>query len=547
MSGCLGFLSFVLHAHLPYVRHPEYDDFLEEDWLLEAILESYVPMIGAVERLRADSVPVRFTLSVTPTLSEMLTDTMLMERYANRLKRYLRLADYEIGRTRHKDLTIVHQTALLYKERIKTALDWVQRKPDEGILAKWKEWNDEGVVECITSGATHGYLPLMKTDASRRAQLVTAKDNFRHHFGAEPRGVWLPECGYDWTLEEVLEQADLRFFFLDAHGLLNGMPRPRKGVYAPVSTAYDRVAFARDPKCAQQVWSRESGYPGDPEYREFYRDLGHDADYNYIQPFLHNDGIRRDTGFKYYRITGTNDLSRKEPYRPKLAKERAQQHAAHFVASRIQHARELQASMDRPANFVASYDAELFGHWWFEGPDFFEAVFREMATYSDCLKPLTPSEYIDEYPTLQSCQPISSSWGRNGFHEVWLNSKTDWIYRHLHECETRMIRLAEDYPDAEGLERRVLNQAMRELLLAQSSDWAFQMTMEGSAPYAERRTREHIDRFLRLHYQITHQRIHEQELNEFEARNPIFPHADYRVYQSSGINRPTTDQPALQR
>ena len=532
MNDANGYLSFVLHAHLPFVRHPEYEEFLEEDWLFEAITESYVPMLDALERLAKDGIRVRITLTISPSLAEMLVDSLLHTRYIRRLHRLQELAEKEVMRTRHWPADAFHESALLYQYRIQRALDRIEQIGNGNLLQLFDRFQRAGMIEIITSGATHGFLPLMKTDESLRAQLRVARENYAKHFGRAPRGVWLPECGYDWRVDERLHDAEIDYFFLDSHGLLHSTPHPKYGVYAPVYTSCERIAFARDAQCARQVWSRETGYPGDPEYREFYRDLGFDAPYDYIAPYLHGDGIRRDTGFKYHRITGKRvDLGDKQPYRPAMAAKRAREHAAHFVESRIRQAGQLRSFYDRPPLITAAYDAELFGHWWFEGPLFFEEVFRELHRRNHEVLSVTAMEYLERHPRLQSLQPASSSWGRNGFNEVWLNEKTDWIYRHLHECELRMRTLVQRHGDSEGVTRRALNQALRELMLAQSSDWAFQMSMDGAAGYAKRRTHEHISRFHSLFSQVEDKRVDANQLADYEVKGQIFSEIDYHVYQ----------------
>ncbi|MFH1744495.1 MAG: 1,4-alpha-glucan branching protein domain-containing protein [bacterium] len=381
------------------------------------------------------------------------------------------------------------------------------------------------------AGATHGFLPLMRTEKAARAQIKIAKRNYEKHFGRSPRGIWLPECGYTPGIDRYLADADLRFFFLDSHGLIYGKPHPRYGVFAPVYAPARIAAFGRDIESSRQVWSREEGYPGDFEYREFYRDVGYDAPYDYIRPYLHSDGVRRNVGLKYHRITGAQiDLADKEPYRPDIALERAAMHAGNFMFNRQQQSRHLSGLLGRPPIIVAPYDAELFGHWWYEGPDFVEYLARKIHWDQDEIAMITPSEYLERNKALQVIEPAASSWGDKGYNEVWLNSSNDWIYRHLHLAEDRMIQMAQRNPSASGICKRALNQAARELSLAQSSDWAFIMTTGTVTSYAVRRTREHIYRFTQLYEQVMSGNIHAPSLTDMEHRDSIFQEIDYSVY-----------------
>lgn len=523
-----GYLAFVLHAHLPFIRHPEYEDFLEEDWLFEAITETYVPLLDAFDGLVRDGVDFRVTMSLTPPLCEMLVDDLLRARYLKRLNSLIELAAREVDRT--KSDGVFHEAAVMYHERFQKTRRIYLDRYHGNVLTAFKALQDLGRLEIITCPATHGFLPNMATPQAIRAQLRVAVSNYQKHFGRRPRGIWLAECGYFEGLEKYLKEAGLRYFFLDAHGVLYGSPRPKYGVFAPVYCPNGVAAFGRDIESSKQVWSSQEGYPGDYDYREFYRDLGFDSHYDYIRPYLHGDGVRRNIGIKYHRITGDVALHEKEPYRPWVAREKAAQHAGNFVFNRQHQARYLHEYLGRKPIIVSPYDAELYGHWWFEGPDFLNFVFRKIAHDQDDIKTITPSEYLKRNPKNQVIQPAFSSWGDKGYAEVWLNGTNDWIYRHLHHAEERMTALARRYTNPTSLMRRALNQMARELLLAQSSDWAFIMTTGTMVSYAEKRTREHVFNFLRLADEIENNRIDQQWLQWLESKDSIFQEIDYRVY-----------------
>src|SRR5262249_46188806 len=250
------------------------------------------------------------------------------------------------------------------------------------------------------------------------------------------------------------------------------------------------------------------GYPGDYQYRDFYRDVGFDLDYEYLKPHLHDNGLRSFLGIKYYKITGRTD--HKLPYDPKAALEKAAEHAGNFMFNREKQVEWLSGSMDgRPSLIVAPYDAELFGHWWYEGPDWINFLLRKVCYDQQTIKMITVPEYLAKYPRQQVSQPSFSSWGHKGYAEVWLEGANDWIYRHLHECADRMIELARANPNPSPLGRRALNQAARELLLAQASDWAFIMKTGTMVEYAVKRTYTHVLNFNHLYEQIRHHSIDE--------------------------------------
>jgi len=523
-----GYLCLVLHSHLPFVRHPEHEDFLEEDWLYEAITETYIPLILLFERLLNDKVDFRLTMSLTPTLISMLEDFLLQERYLKHINKLIELAHREVERTRWQPE--FHHLANMYLGRFYEARSLFERYK-RNLVTAFKNFQEAGKIEIITSGATHGYLPLMEVSpASIRAQIKVAVADYERVFGRKPKGIWLPECGYFPGVDKILKEVGLKYFFVDAHGVLHGTPRPKYGVFAPVYCKNSGVAcFGRDLESSKQVWSSIDGYPGDYNYREFYRDIGFDLEYEYIKPYIHPDGIRINTGIKYYRITGPTDF--KEPYVPQWAQEKAAEHAGNFMFNRQKQIEYLFDFMQKKPIITSPYDAELFGHWWYEGPTWLDYLIRKIVFDQDIIRLITPSEYLDENPRNQVITPSLSSWGWKGYNEMWLQGANDWIYRHLHVASERMTELAQNFKNTDGLLRRALNQALRELLLAQSSDWAFIMGTGTHTAYAIRRTKEHLLRFNRLYEEIKANTIDEVWLSEIEYKDNIFAQIDYRVHQ----------------
>ncbi len=531
LQAPVGSLSLVLHAHLPYVRHPEYESFLEEDWLYEAITETYVPLLRMMDRLEADGVPFALTMSITPPLAEMLADPLLQQRYGKRLQDLLELAAKEADRRRG---TPFAEAADFYVRELEEVREIWEGRYGRNVLKGFKRHQDEGRLCIVTCGATHGYLPLMATDEGRRAQVQVARANYRKHFDRDPDGIWLPECAYAPGLDRVLAEAGIRFFFTETHGLTFATPRPKFGHYRPVFCESGVAAFGRDPECSKQVWSADEGYPGDADYREFYRDAGWEAPEEDVRPIIH-DGVRRNVGLKYHRITGKVDLQDKQPYFPSAAASKAAEHAGNFLFNRQAQLRHLNGQLGVHPHLVAPYDAELFGHWWFEGPTFLEMFFRKAAFDQQELRLTTPRQWLADNPTAQICTPAASSWGDKGFYGVWLNGDNAWIYKHLHRAEERMAELAMRYSNPTDLERRALNQAARELLLAQASDWAFIMTMKTTVPYAIKRTRDHVHNFNGLYLQVTEGRIEEGWLGELEWKNAAFQEIDYSVFRSDYV------------
>ncbi len=523
----------ILHAHLPFVRHPEYPEFLEEDWLFEAITEVYLPLIFILENLRETGMKPRLAMNISPPLCEMLADKLLEERYTRHLENLLELARKEVERTRNE----AHEffdVAQMYVENLGASLDLWNNKYNRNLVNAFRQLQDEGVLEIITCGATHGFLPLISTPQARRAQIEIAVENYKKHFGRNPRGIWLPECAYEPGLENLLKDAGIEYFIGDSHAILYGEPRPRYGVHAPVKCPNGVAVFARDVETSQQVWSAEVGYPGNAVYREFYRDVGWDLPLEYLKPHLHADASRRHLGLKYYRITGRSmPQNLKQPYLPAFARVQTVRDAAHFVGERVKQAYLLRETHGaHPPLVVSPYDAELYGHWWFEGPQFLDFLFRELHYKSDIVRALTPGDFLDAGIPVQIQQPSASSWGENGYYKVWLNEGNSWMYPYSHDAEKKMTDLANKFNEPDKIENRILNQLARELVLAQSSDWAFQIYQETTVQYSSNRFKSHIHRFNLLAEMLESPQINEPLLVEIENRDNIFAEIDYRIYRS---------------
>jgi 1,4-alpha-glucan branching enzyme len=536
-----GYLLLVLHAHLPYVRHPEYDRFLEERWFFEAVTETYIPLIKFFDRLSSERTPFKLTLSISPPLANMMEDPLLSERCAKHLDMLVELAERECERTQHwHDVNFLAQ---MYRTLFQEARQTFVERCGMRLARAFKEFADAGHLELITCVGTHGFLPLLNSEPSTvRAQVQTAASEHERIFGRKPAGMWVPECAFYPGLDNVLAEAGVRYFFVDSHGIEHADPKPLFGCNAPVYCPSGVAAFGRHAMTSKLVWSSKIGYPADYNYREYYRDIGFDLDQAYLEPYQYAKGVRTHLGIKYHRITGpTGD---KHLYNPDWGREAAERHARDFVGRCRDKAYQASRQMPFPSVIVSPYDAELFGHWWFEGPQWIYYVMRELAGSND-LQLGTPGEYLSAHPVQQKAMPAPSSWGRNGYNEHWTNGKTDWMWRPLHEAAVRMRQTVERHQaqhaiDEEvaknracrsgGLEDRLLRQAGRELMLAQSSDWPFIITGGTTEEYARRRFHDHLHRFHDLLNHLDRQDIDREKLEALETMDAIFPELDYRLF-----------------
>ena len=518
ITDCNGKLFLLLHAHLPFVRNPSYDRFLEENWLFEALTETYLPLVQTLSRLAEKGIPGTINLSVSPTLLAMLSDPLLLNRYSVHLQKLQELAKKELHRLADDYEKL--QVAQFYASRMMELAELWEERLHRDILAEFLRLEKRGKLSLLTCVGTHPFLPAYQAEPeSIRMQLKLTVEAFQRAFGRRPRGVWLPECGYFDGLDGYLAKEGFEFFFMETHGILLADPPPRFGVFAPVRTPAGLLALGREQSSSVEVWSRQRGYPGHPDYREFYRDIAQELDSQYLGAYFMAKDTPIDTGFKYYRIPGGEQ---KSVYRPWQAMNLAREHARLFVANREAQMAELAPQMPSHSPCVlCPYDAELFGHWWFEGPQFIESVF-EWAASSRILQLASVDGMRNDPDDAVPHNPIFSSWGENGFASVWVNPQVEFIYPKFFKMFS-LFQSAKKTNPKSPLQKRILAQMERELVLFQASDWAFMIHNNSAGGYAKNRLAEHERDFMKLLSLFQGVFQDESLLNEIELRDNIFP------------------------
>lgn len=486
-----GTASFVLHTHLPYCRLAGRWPHGEE-WLHEAMLESYVPLARAFYDLAAGGVErMGITIDVTPILAEQLADPIVREHFRDYMAGQIARAQADLVRFKHSGDERA-PIAAYHLERYLALQGFYERELGADLLGGLARLEESGAIEIATSAATHAYLPLLSSIESVRFQVETGIQSHRRLFGREPRAFWLPECAYRPGIERELQAVGVEVFFTDTH-LVAGSggaaaevhagpypgasASPLAGRHERLGSAFEahwagdsRVAvLARNARTGAQVWSAADGYPGDPAYTEFHK----------------KDD---QSGLRYWRITGSGaGLGEKHVYQPRAAAVQAVAHADHFHGVVCDELAAYQAESGKPGIVLSAYDTELFGHWWFEGVQWLADVIRALdADPSVSLR--TASDAVREQPPERAIRLRAGSWGAGGDDRTWLNDETRWMWDAIALREARSRRLlGEGHPAAQQL--------ARELLLLESSDWEFLVTTGQAREYAEGRFREHTRRF----------------------------------------------------
>lgn len=515
-----GAFTFVLHSHLPYAREAGMWPHGEE-WVHEAISETYLPLLNALYDLKEEGTDYRITVSVTPILAEQLGDPLIVEHYETYADERSTWAAADIERFADAGDKQMESLATYYRDWYAASLKAFRSRYNRDILGALRRLQDDGLIEISTSAATHGYLPLLSRDSSIVGQLRTGVDSYERAFGRKPTAIWLPECAYRPArpadsqedgvarpgIESYLKEQGLKVFFSETHTVEGGYPLGKAageaiGPYGEVirrfdvtpsddlqdepGTTYkaywvgdeagDVAVLARNNRTGEQVWSGSFGYPGDAAYREFHR----------------KDSV---SGMQYWAVGGPGtDLGDKPQYDPALAQERVAAHADHFALLVEDLLREYKDGAGKAGVIASNYDTELFGHWWFEGVDWLKQVLRKLAQ-SSSVDLLSATEIVEQYKPDRVLELPESSWGAGGNHFTWQNPETEWMWPIIYNAEMRMESLVKQHPDATGAHERALSQAARELLLLQSSDWPFLVTTGQAKEYAIKRFREHVERF----------------------------------------------------
>lgn len=579
MTDIVGSFTFVLHAHLPYVTaHGRWPH--GTDWLNEAAAETYLPLLNVLDRLIAEGHAPRVTLGITPILTEQLADPAFREEFKGYLAQKIEAAGADQKEFKKTGQEEMRKVAKYWEEVYTTRLQDFTDDYGENLVGAFRDLQEKGTIEIITCAATHGYLPLLGRDESVQAQIRQAVHSYRRHYGRKPRGIWLPECAYrpryEWKrplkiyasqpsvlrkgVEEFLSEEGLDYFIIDSHLLRGGRAI---GIYLDRFEALQRLwgqfsdkyapttaenaerspyqayfvsslgnenkrpvsVLTRDPQTGAQVWSGEHGYPGNPFYLDFHKK-------------------RFPGGHRYWRVTNTQaDLSEKEAYDPEKIAETLKEQAGHFVGLVKKILSQEQKKGGTQPILTAPYDAELFGHWWFEGPEWLYLVLKGMDSDPE-IDLTTGSRYLSEHLAPEVISIPEGSWGEGGFHWIWLNEWTEWVWKKIYEAEDRMTDLCKEFRQTEDpMAARILTQLGRELLLLESSDWPFLISTWSARDYAELRISGHVEDFRRLADMVEKMgssgKISPADaefLTLCEERDRIFPDLDYRWW--AGVTYP---------
>ena len=518
-------ISFVLHGHAPFVRHPGQLSSPQERWFFESLSETYIPLLEVFDRLDRDHIPFRMGLSLSPTLCHMFCDELLIQRYLDYTGKQVEFGERELERT-SGDIEL-QKLVKHFHDRIIEKRAFFTGRYESNILKGFDYYQKKGRLEILATAATHAFLPFYTAcPEAVQAQLEVAIASYRTYFGRHPSGFWLPELGWKEELDSWLRSYNFSYTIVDAHALAFARPYAEKGSFYPGRTPQGIFVLGRDFYAAQEM----AELARDPVYRYDSRDQGFELPLENVRLFLGPQDSRMGTGYKYWACG--QDGSGSVLYNPALAKDRAMNQARTFLASRLSRLKSASNLMENCALSLCAFEIDSFGRFWHEGPEFIETLFREGTKHEE-IQFLTPVEYLCKLDssTFQVLMPEYSSWGINGYAETWLDSSNDWMYRHTTQALERMVEIAERFPNNTGLKERALNQAAREILLVLASDWSKMLYKQENTEYARNRIENSLRNFTTIYEALGSNYISTEWLTQLERRHNIFPNINYRVFR----------------
>lgn len=519
-------LTFLLHAHVPFVRQQDANGCVEERWLFEAISETYMPLLTMFERLESDGIPFSIALSLSPLLCQMLADPAIQMRYVEHQDRLIAFGERELIRS--KDRADEQSLVQMYLDRAVNDRARFVEYYGSNLLNAFAHWQKKGFVELLTSAATHAFMPfLVDSPESLQAQVELAIHSHRSFFSKNPAGFYLPHLAWFPEAGELLRSYGLSYTVVESHGLLHAKPCPTKGTMAPVQTAGGLTVFGRDYQATRQIFDSEEGFIAHPAFRDFNWDAGYELPLEALVPLLEIENIRGSSSFKY-RAKGTKGADA-QIYSVDAALQEIDGQVDAFLNSCLAQMAAYEAELDTVSNIFCAFDAELFGHRWYEGIHFLERVFRKVYRSQD-IRLIKPIHAIELFAEKEAVDIHPSSCGRCGYNENWLDVSNDWTWRHIIQCAKRLTDLTKRFPDETGLKERTLNQATREVLLAQSADWQDLMRERIAPDFAKRRFESFIQNFITAYESLGSNYVSTDWLTKLERRDNIFDSINYRVF-----------------
>lgn len=522
-----GLFNLVLVAHIPYMYLDFEKKCLQERWLYQSVLETYLPFLASLKRLKNDNIPFKFNLVISPTLLELLLDKEVQEKCFSYIEEHYNFSLKEVERTKG---TAEHEMAKHYNKSYKEALD-LFLEYDKNILNPFVGYRNEGLISILTSPATFAYLPIYQSySVAVKAQVKVAIDYFEKLLGFIPDGFWLPFCGYYPGLDIILKEFGVKYIYTATHAVFNGINRLKNGIYEPVEISNTSIfAFPRDRNIVDSIVNTETGYFNNKNYREYYHDVAFELPDEYIDTICFHNGTKSATGFKYYSRKQLSSIA--EIYNVNNATMQTKADVIDFIDKLKINFDTAKTNMQKAPLITCPLDLEFLGGWWYEGISFIEEFFREYAK-EDKIHLTTAGNYLKRFCEFEKVEATFSSCGESSgdadsYNQIWLDDSNSWVLRHIYRAIDKMIEMANRFPDATGIRKHMLNQAAKEVLMMMAEDWQLLLRSEDSAEFAKLQLSESLANFYKIYNDM------QSNANKIDTNRLLHLEKDVRIFKNT--------------
>ncbi|MBP5403149.1 MAG: DUF1957 domain-containing protein [Treponema sp.] len=523
-------ISLLINLHHPYIRNAEessLDNAQENALFFEKISNVYIPLLNMLSNLEKDKVEAKIAIVFSSPLCALMSDPSIKKQYVNYLDNLIEFGKKEVLRT--KTVKELNKSAVEYLENVMETKRYFTEVYEQNLLKYFSMFFKKGIIEILATCGTYMFMPHY-ADMSEilNAQVETGLYSVRYYFGMSAEGFFLPELGYAPGIEKTLRMYGVNYTIVPSQSFLLGEVTPENGIFTPARCYNCLSLFATD--------KINLKYNSNPVYKNKNKDIAWELEPSEITPFIKKGQARTGSGFCYwnnsYSDADSNSKNFKKPefiYNSENAKNQTLIDAEDFVSSyksRLEEASKIIKNND--VSLTCVFDDEMLYQTWSEGLVWFENVVRKfsesgikVASFSDLL--------YDKY-SLQKIVPYFASGSAESYGEDYLSNKNGYMLRYLKKACERIVDLAERFPDDSGLKVRLLNLGSRELMLAQSSEWAKMIETDYYADYAKKAFKESIIAFTAVFDALGSNTVSTEWLCNLEKEHPIFPWMNFRIF-----------------
>ena len=526
-------LVLTIIAHQGYIRHENETEYaLQNDILFSAISQTYLPLLDMFHRLEKEGVDFKLAMVFSPALCSLLDDEMIKDQFVRWLEKRILLGESEVKRLSGEEPLLENAKKCLGKAR-KDLLDFTQTY-SRNILKEFAYFAEKGNLELLATCGTYAFLPHYGDMTEiLNAQVEIGLCSHRHYFGSNPDGFYLPFMGYTTGIEKVLRSYGYRYTIVDIRSMLFSETVPENGIFYPVRCALDSktslsqsslALFCQDSDTPEDIIG-EGGYASNPVYKNQGKDIAFELTAQELcESGFISDGMARIPS--YFRYWNNDEDS---VYSEKAALEQAKKDAESFFASKKAKLDEAEKCMgEKAASLLCVIDAKTLGQDWAEGVNWLENVIRSAVASDVALA--TPAPLVGNIFSLQKITPYPGAAQGNSYGEDLLDSTNGWMLRYTRKMSERMVDLSDRFPNETGLKVRLLDLGAKELMLAQSGEWA-KMIHDGFFPeYATLRFKEAIKSFMIVFDALGSNTVSTEWLTKLEREHEIFPWMNFRMF-----------------